>query len=134
MRQATNYGSLVVDMLSRMTRESGSVDQELLRQCIGFASSYLITDTAMNPERGLSTWYTGFSNLVDVLIALHSRKELELETLNAASKACSECWSVAATWKELDESRECVRSVASKLRGMLDANGKTYRGEGIYAP
>lgn len=88
----------------------------------------------MNPERGLLTWYAGFSNLVDVLIALHSRGDLELETFNAASKACSECWSVAGTWRGLDESRECVKNVASKLRSMLDANGKTYRGEGIYVP
>jgi len=117
-----------------MTRETGSVDQNLLRRCIGLASSYLVTDTTMNPERGLSTWYAGLSNLVDVFTALHVRGELELETFNAASKACSECWSVVGTWRGLEEGRECVRNVASKLRNMLDANGRTYRGEGVYAP
>lgn len=72
----------------------------------------------MNPERGFLTWHTGFSNLVDVLIALHTRDELELETMNEASKACSECWSVAGTWRGLDESRALVRGVAVKLRSV----------------
>lgn len=130
----TNYTSVVIEVLSRTTRETASVDQIMLRQCIALASSYLITDTAMNPERGLSTWYAGFSNLIDVLLALHVRGELELETFNAASKACSECWGIAGTWRELEDCRECVRNVASKLRSILDANRRTYRGEGVYAP
>lgn len=117
-----------------MTRETGSVNQGLLRQCIGLASSYLVTDTNMNPERGISTWFTGFNNVVDVLVALHMRNELELETVSEASKACSECWSVAGTWRGLDECKECVRSVALKLKSLLDENGRTYRGEKVYAP
>jgi len=88
----------------------------------------------MNPERGLSTWNMGFNNLVDVLIALHTLGELELETVNEASKACSECWMIAGSWRGLDEARMLVRGVASKLRTLLDANGKTYRGERVYGP
>ena len=70
----------------------------------------------MNPERGLSTWSMGFNNLVDVLIALHTLGELELETVNEASKACSECWMIAGSWRGLDETRMLVRGVALKLR------------------
>lgn len=117
-----------------MTRESGTVDQTLLRHCIGLSSSYLVTDTSMNPEHGISTWYVGFSRLVDVLVALHARGELEVETVNQASKACSECWSVAGSWRGLDECREGVRAVAGRLKRLLDENGRTYRGETVYAP
>lgn len=114
-RNPSDFGQLVVNVLSRCTRETGKIDQSLLRRCLGLTSSYLLTDTSMNPERGFLTWHTGFSNLVDVLIALHTRDELELETMNEASKACSECWSVAGTWRGLDESRALVRGVAEKL-------------------
>jgi len=135
-----------------MTHETGTIDQSLLRKCLGLASSYLITDTSMNAERGLSTWICGLNNLVDVLVALHVRGELELGTMNEASKVCSECWMIAGTWRELDESRVLVRGVASRLRTvgcrylvlhqgvlmdhwqLLDGNGKTYRGERVYAP
>lgn len=88
----------------------------------------------MNSERGLSTWSTGFNNLVEVLVALHVRGELELETVNQASMACSECWGVAGTWRGLEECKECVRGVAVKLRSLLDENGRTYKGERVYAP
>jgi hypothetical protein len=99
-----------------MTHETGTIDQNLLRKCLGLASSYLITDTSMNAERGLSTWICGLNNLVDVLVALHVRGELELGTMNEASKVCSECWMIAGTWRELDGSRVLVRGVASRLR------------------
>jgi hypothetical protein len=106
-----------VNVLSRMTHETGSVDQALLRRCLGLTSSYLITDTSMNPD-GLFTWNTGFNDLVAVLIALHARGELEVETVNEASKACSECWTIAGSWRGLDEARTLVRGVATKLRSV----------------
>lgn len=130
----TDFGQLVLHVLAKMTRDTGSIDQSLLRRCLGLTSSYLITDTCMNPERGLVSWYTGFNNLVDVLVALHARGELERSTLDEASKACSECWSVAGTWRGLEESKSLVRRVALKLRTVLDENGKTFGGEIIYAP
>lgn len=99
-----------------MTHETGTIDQSVLRKCLGLASSYLITDTSMNAERGLSTWISGLNNLVDVLVALHARGELELETMNEGSKACSECWMIGGTWRGLGESRVLVRGVASRLR------------------
>lgn len=43
---------------------------------------------------------------VDVLFALHAKKELHIETVNEAAKACSECWSVGR-----DDSREVVRAI-----------------------
>ncbi|KAI0774289.1 hypothetical protein C8Q74DRAFT_823746 [Fomes fomentarius] len=133
---ATDYGGFVVDVLARMTRTSGKIDQMVLRRCIGLASSYLVTDVTMNTnaEMGVRTWRAGFNRLVDVMVALHTRQELEVETVNAASKACSECWSVAGSWREMDECREGVKAIATRLKGLLDGNGKTYRGQAIYAP
>lgn len=117
-----------------MTRSSGGIDQKVLRHCIGLSSSFLVTDITINPEGGLHSWLTGFSRLVDVLAALHGRGELELETVSEASKACSECWSVAGAWREIGDSRECVREIAMRLKGMLDENGRTYRGGRVYVP
>lgn len=88
----------------------------------------------MNTERGLATWHIGFNRLIDVLVALHTRGELELDTVNDASKACSECWTVAGSWREMEGARESVRGVAARLKGLLDANAKTYRGGRIYIP
>ncbi|EJF61249.1 hypothetical protein DICSQDRAFT_147330 [Dichomitus squalens LYAD-421 SS1] len=133
-RPATNYRSFAVDVLARMTRTSGRIDQMVLRRCLGLASSYLVTDVTMNAEEGVQSWRGGFNRLVDVMVALHARQELEVETVNAASKACSECWSVAGSWREMDECREGVKAIATRLKGLLDANGKTYRGQAIYAP
>ncbi|KAJ3714418.1 hypothetical protein C8R42DRAFT_646362 [Lentinula raphanica] len=57
-------------------------------------------------KHGINTWFIGFSRLIDVVIALHARGKLDIEMMNAASKACSECWSAAGAWKGLEESRE----------------------------
>ncbi|TFK91808.1 hypothetical protein K466DRAFT_514552 [Polyporus arcularius HHB13444] len=130
----TDYRAFVVDVLARMTRTSGRIDQMILRRCIGLASSYLVTDVTMNAEEGARTWRAGFNRLVDVMVALHTRHELEVETVNTASKACSECWGVAGSWREMDECREGVKAIATRLKGLLDSNGKTYHGQAIYAP
>ena len=117
-----------------MTRTTGSVDQRVLRQCLGLASSYLVTDTTMNPTGGLTSWNNGLNRLVDVLVALHNRNELELDTISAASKACSECWSAAGNWRGLEGSKGAIRAVAGRLKGLLDPNGRTYRGGRVYVP
>ncbi|KAL6309537.1 hypothetical protein BKA93DRAFT_271380 [Sparassis latifolia] len=130
----TDYGVFVVNMLGRMTRTGGTIDQRVLRRCLGLSSSYLITDTTMNAEHGLNSWHTGFGRLIDVVVALHARGELEVETISKASKSCSECWTVAGLWKETDGSRESVKGVAIRLKELLDGGGKTYRGVRIYAP
>ena len=88
----------------------------------------------MNPSGGLSSWNSGFNQLVDLAVALHARSELDLETVSAASKACSECWSVVDTWREVEECRTCMREIAVKLKGILDENGRTYRGGHICTP
>lgn len=111
-----------------MTAGSRTIDQKVLRECIGLASSYLVTDTNMNSASGATSWYRGFSRLIDVVVALHARDELECETMNFASKACSECWSVAGEWREFIGCREGVRSVAIKLKNLLDPNERTYKG------
>jgi len=117
-----------------MTRNSQSIDQKVLQQSIGLASSFLVTDTTTNPDGGKFTWFVGFSRLVDVVVALHMRGELELETINVASKACSECWTVSGAWRGLEDCKSKVREIASKLKKLLDPNGRTYRGEFVYAP
>lgn len=90
----------------------------------------------MNTTNGHVSWQAGFNRLVDVLAALDARGELELETVSAASKACSECWSVAGNWRELEDAncRESVRGIAVRLKGLLDENGRTYHGGRVYVP
>lgn len=130
----TDYGAFVLQMLPRMSQPSGSVNQSVLRQCLGLSSSYLVTDTTMDPDRGLASWHTGFNRLIDVVVALHTRGELELATINDASKACSECWTVAGSWRDMEGGRDSVKGVAARLKTLLDQNGKTYRGGRIYVP
>lgn len=113
---------------------TGSVDQAVLRDCIGLSSSFLMTDTTMNPTTGLASWNVGFNRLVDIMVALHRNGQLELDTVDAASKACSECWSVAGSWRNMEEVRQCVRNVAAKLQGLLDENGRTFGGHRVYTP
>jgi hypothetical protein len=117
-----------------MTRETGRIDQAELRHALGLASSHLLADTATDPERGSGRWSAGLHHLVDILVVLHARNELELATVNEASKACAECWSIAGGWRGLDACREGVRGVAGKLKTLLDPNGRTYRGNRVYAP
>jgi hypothetical protein len=130
----TDFADLVLRKLASMTRRQGRINQETLRHMLGLASSYLVTDVSTSATDGVQTWATGFHRLVDVLVALHALDELELATVDAASKACSECWSVAGSFRGLDECRECVREVAAKLKTLLDPNGRTYKGERVYAP
>lgn len=131
----TDYAQFVVNVLGRMTQETGTIDQAILRRAIGLASSYLLTDTSTNPDGGIATWKTGFNRLVDVVVVLHHRDELELVTFNEASKACSECWSVGGTWRGMEECRQGVKEVAAKLKKLLDEpNRRTYKGHKVYAP
>ncbi|KAG6335634.1 hypothetical protein ID866_3450 [Astraeus odoratus] len=130
----TDYGQFVVNVLARMTRESGTVDQSILRRAIGLASSFLLADASTNAEGGIATWQTGFNRLIDVVVVLHHRDELELESFNEASKACSECWSVAGTWRGMEECRQGVKEVAGKLKKLLDEpNRRTYKGHKVVA-
>jgi len=130
----TDYGQYVVDILAKQNQLSGTIDQAVLRDCLGLSSSFLMTDVTMNPTAGLASWNAGFNRLVDVMVALHSRGQLELGTVNAASKACSECWSVAGSWRNMEEVRNCVRIVAEKLQSLLDENGSTFGGNRVYTP
>jgi hypothetical protein len=115
--QPTDYGHFVIHIVKRL------------------ASSYLVTDTSTNSERGIQTWCTGFHRLVDIMVVLHSRGELELETVNEASKACSECWSVAGTWRGMEDCRQGVKEVAAKLKKLLDEpHRRTYKGSKVYTP
>ncbi|KAH8118296.1 hypothetical protein DFH11DRAFT_661869 [Phellopilus nigrolimitatus] len=134
MTEATNFGKVVVNALAAMTKNSGAIDQRLLRMYLSMAPSYLVMDSSMNAEGGLASWRTGFHRLVDVLVALHKRGDLELETVNEASKACSECWCVSGCWRGLEDCKETIREIAGKLKTLLDANGRTFRGQSIYTP
>lgn len=132
--QPTNFKTYVIQVINSMTARSSTIDQDVVRKCLGLSSSYLIADTTTDPMEGMKSWCAGFSQIVDLLIALHSRGELGLETINAASRACSECWTVAGNWRELEGGRECVRRVAAQLKALLDENGRTYKGEAVYVP
>ncbi|EJD01164.1 uncharacterized protein FOMMEDRAFT_21608 [Fomitiporia mediterranea MF3/22] len=133
MTEPTNFGKIVVNALAAMTK-NGGIDQRLLRMYLTMTPSYLVMDTSMNSEGGKTSWRTGFMRLVEVLVALHKRGELELETVNEASKACSECWSISGSWRGLEECKETIREVAAKLKTLLDPNGRTFQGQQIYTP
>ncbi|KAJ7276424.1 hypothetical protein B0H12DRAFT_1005626, partial [Mycena haematopus] len=118
-----------------------TLDQSILRTALSLASSFLVTDTSTNsdPQAGSDTWFMGLNQLVDLLVALHARDELEVETVNAASKVIlmentAECWMVAGTWRGLEEARDGVRTVGAKIKKLLDENGFTYRGQHVYSP
>ncbi|KAF8138263.1 hypothetical protein EV363DRAFT_1393753 [Boletus edulis] len=131
----TDYAQFVLDVLAKMTRDAGAIDQAILQRAIGLASSYLVTDASTNPDGGIATWKTGFNRLADLVVVLHHRGELELDTFNEASKACSECWSVAATWRGMEDCRQGVKEVAGKLKKLLDEpNRRTYKGHKVYTP
>jgi len=123
-----------VDILANQNQLSGTIDQAVLIDCLGLSSSFLMTDVTMNPTTGLASWSTGFNRLVDIMVVLHRRGQLELSTVNAASKACSECWSVAGSWRNMEEVRQCVKIVARKLQDLLDENGSTFGGNRVYTP
>ena len=114
--------------------QKGAIEQRLLRYYLTMSASFLVTDTTMNPEGGLNSWSSGFLQLANVLVALHNRSELELETVDEASKACSECWNVCGSWRGLETGRDTVREVAAKVKSLLDANGRTFQGQPIYTP
>lgn len=133
MTDPTDFGKIIINALAAMSR-NGAIDQRLLRMYLAMTPSYLVMDSSMNSEGGRASWRTGFLRLIDVLVALHNRGELELETVNDASKACSECWSVSGSWRGLEECKETIREVAAKLKTLLDPNGRTYKGQQIYTP
>jgi hypothetical protein len=130
----TDYGAVVVALVGKMTRETGAIDQNQIRHALALAASHLLADTATDAERGGARWAAGLHRLVDILVALHARDELELATVNEASRACAECWSVAGAWRGLEPCRDGVRGAAAKLKTLLDANGRTFRGNRVYAP
>lgn len=102
----------MVNVLAGMTRNNSAIDQRILRMYLSLAPSYLVLDTTMNTEGGITSWNLGFNRLVDVMVALHKRGELDLETVNDASRACSECWSVSGSWRGLDRCRDMIRSAS----------------------
>jgi hypothetical protein len=108
------------------------IDQNVLRQCINLSSSFLLTDVATNPGAGISTWSTGLNRLVDIVIVLHKRNELEVDTISAASKACSECWTIAGNWRGLDDCRQSVREIGGRLKKVLDPDEHTYGGNQLF--
>ncbi|KAG6817422.1 hypothetical protein H0H87_009067 [Tephrocybe sp. NHM501043] len=127
----TDYGAFVVRVIAQSTRDSQVLDQHVLRQCLGLSSSFLITDTTTNPNisTGIHTWSMGLNRLIDICVALHKRNQLDLETFNSASRACSECWTASGSWRGLSDCRDGVRTAAEKLKTVIDPNGRTYQGK-----
>ncbi|KAH8830926.1 hypothetical protein DL96DRAFT_1594842 [Flagelloscypha sp. PMI_526] len=111
------------------------IDQPLLRQCLLLSASHLITDstTRWSTQSGIDAWLVGFERLVDIVVALDAKDDLELETLDAASRACHECWQLGTNYG-LAESRNGVRKVATKLKSILDESGRSYRGQAVWVP
>lgn len=134
MTPPTDFGRYVVDILAKQSQLTGEIDQKVIRDCLALSSSFLITDVGTNPTTGLAAWNAGLKGLVDVMIALHKKAQLEAATVSAASRACSECWSVADTWQHMENVRNCIGAVAKKLHGLLDKDRKSYQGTEVYTP
>ncbi|KAG9127590.1 hypothetical protein FRC07_011908 [Ceratobasidium sp. 392] len=134
--KAISYEEYVVRVVSQMTKDKGAIDQGSLRTTMGLAPSYLILDTTTlsSTTVGIQTWASGFHKLVDIMLALHAREQLELATLDTASQSCSECWTMTCSFSGLEEARSGVRSIAARLQSVLDPNGIEYRGEKVYVP
>jgi hypothetical protein len=144
-RPPTDYQRTVIE-------SDNSDDQESVRYLLALASAHLISDITTNIKTdtesdqlkrgqaaaaGLETWSKGFYLLADHILRLHNANELHLDTLNEASRACSECWMVAASWPAGvlgEQSRDVVRKIAAMLRSILDPNRTTYRGGLVYVP
>lgn len=149
-RPPTDYQRIVI-------QSDNSDDQTSVRYLLALASAHLITDISTNipsssnapsnPDettkrnqgaaQGLESWSKGFYLLADHIMRLHETNELDLDTLNEASRACSECWMVAASWPAGvlgEQSRDVVRKIAGQLRSILDPNRTTYRGGTVYVP
>ncbi|KAF8681512.1 Zinc finger-containing protein [Rhizoctonia solani] len=129
-----SYDEYVIRVTALMTKEKGSIDQPSLCRTVGLAPSYLILDTTTlsSSTAGIQTWASGFHRLVDIMLVLHKRDELQIETLNRASQACSECWTMTCAFQGLQDARTGVRSIAARLQGILDPNGIEYKGEKVY--
>ncbi|KAG8705443.1 hypothetical protein FRC12_000011 [Ceratobasidium sp. 428] len=134
--KSVSYEEYVVRVVSHMTKEKGVIDQVSLRSTMGLAPSYLILDTTTLPSSvvGIQTWSSGFHKLVDIMLALHARDQLEVATVSSASQSCSECWTMTCSFNGLEDARSGVRSIAARLRSILDPNGIEYRGEKVYVP
>ncbi|CEL59525.1 hypothetical protein RSOLAG1IB_03458 [Rhizoctonia solani AG-1 IB] len=132
--KAVSYDEYVIRMTALMTKEKGSIDQTSLCRTVGLAPSYLILDTTTlsSAAAGIRTWASGFHRLVDIMLVLHKRDELQIETLSRASQACSECWTMTCTFQGLEDARAGVRSIAARLQSVLDPNGIEYKGEKVY--
>ncbi|KDN50939.1 hypothetical protein RSAG8_00568, partial [Rhizoctonia solani AG-8 WAC10335] len=131
-----SYEEYVTRVTAVMTKEKGSLAESSLCRTVGLAPSYLILDTTTlsSSTAGIQTWASGFHRLVDIMLALHKREELRLDTLNCASQACSECWTMTCAFQGLQDARAGVRSIAARLQSILDPNGIEYKGDKVYVP
>ncbi|KAH7343826.1 hypothetical protein B0J17DRAFT_713983 [Rhizoctonia solani] len=130
-----SYDEYVIRVTALMTKEKGRSTRPPCRTVV-LAPSYLILDTTTlsSTTAGIQTWASGFHRLVDIMLVLHKREELQLETLNCASQACSECWTMTCAFQGLQDARAGVRSIAARLQSILDPNGIEYKGEKVYVP
>lgn len=122
---------------------SGTIDQSQLRQLVALAPSYLVLDSTTYPTtaEGVAEWSQGMNRICDgtsfqlklmsgachgrcehstkrlsVVVALHRKLALELETLNEVSRSCAESWVVCGSWRGLDSGRTAIQRVAARLK------------------
>jgi len=137
VEKGLNFNEAVLRILSRMTQSKGTIEQASLRHVIALAPSYLVVDstTQATPADGVNQWALGFNRLCEVIIALHRKSELEIETLNEASRACAEAWSICDSWRGFDSGRNVIGNISTRLReNVLDADGVSYKGQEVYVP
>lgn len=113
---------------SSSAAQTPSIDQDVLRQCIRLSSSFLLTDSTMNAETGIQTWFTGMNRVVDIVLALDRKDILEVATMTEVSRACTECWATAGAFPGIADCRTHVRDFGIKLKKLLDPGSNSYKG------
>ncbi|KZO98185.1 hypothetical protein CALVIDRAFT_479224 [Calocera viscosa TUFC12733] len=112
----------------------GRVDQTLLRRWLTLTPTFLLLDSSSHPSpSGLLSWQLGLQALINLMLALHTRNQLEWETMNAASRALAECWSICLCWTGMELAKGAVQGAGGKLKAVLDRDDPTrYKGRPLY--
>jgi len=130
-----NFQEGVNRALSRMTAAHNAIDQVRLRYWLSLSPSFLMLDvsTTSPPTLGIERWKNGLHSLVNVVVALHAKDQLEFETIDEAARALAQCWSITLGWTGMDYAQVSVQQVGEKLTSVLDIDDRSrYKGRVVW--
>ncbi|EJU06402.1 hypothetical protein DACRYDRAFT_19572 [Dacryopinax primogenitus] len=116
------------------TEPRETIDQVVLRRWLLLLPTFLLLDTSTHPApSGLLSWQLGLHSLISLMLALHAQDQLEWDTMNAASRALAECWSISLCWNGMEAAKGVVQSAGGRLKAVLDKDDPTrYKGRLLY--